>query len=146
MGLEISSVYPREEELVTTPAGWEPSPKALTTGVLRSLNLSTIVEETKRSQASFLDWWANIDPARRRQLERRAAELREMAPARRGRPPIHMPEHWMSVAAVADGAAREGLISPTAAVKKFFTVNPSTANKWIKKARSLGFPIGEEKQ
>jgi hypothetical protein len=113
-----------------------------TTGLLREVNLSGIADDTKASLANFFNWWAGIDPDRRRQLEDRADELRNAPPSRRGRPPLYGVDHWKNVAAIAGG----DVLNPTKAVVKHFTVTPSTANKWIKKARSLGFVIEQEEK
>jgi hypothetical protein len=127
------------------PPGFRGKPKAVTTTILRDLPISTIIEDTKRSQADFLDWWARMDPGRRDQLEQRADELRE-ASRSKGRPPVYGPDHWKIVSALAIHADEQGL-TPSRHVANNYPgkkVSVSTASKWIRKARALGFPVKAE--
>jgi hypothetical protein len=128
------------------PPGFQGRPKEVTSTIRRALPLSTIVEETKRSQADFLDWWARLDPERRVQLEQRAAELRAMPAGKGGRPPVYGPDHWKLVAALAIHADEMG-VKPARHVANNYPgkkVSVSTASKWIRKARALGFPVNAE--
>lgn len=54
---------------------------------------------------------------------------------RRGRPPLYPEGHWQAVAGVYSEAADR----PVVAVADHFMVAPSTARKWVERARRLGY-------
>jgi hypothetical protein len=128
-----------------SPPGFAPDPTPVTTSLLRSLNLHTIVEDTKQWTADFHEYFLTRHPELladlSRDISRREEELeavqRLRGKKRRGR---YGPDHWASVARTYLRALPTG--APTTAVAKKFSVSKSTAAKWVRKTRDLGF-LGE---
>jgi hypothetical protein len=139
VGVEMKSAPTAEDEGRSTAPGWQPDPRPLRSTDLRRLPLATIVEETRQSQAGFLNWWAELDEQRREQLRRKTQALADGAPrsGKGGRPPEYGPEHYAEVAD-AYSAAHQSRRDPRQAVAEHLHLSPSAAAKHVAKARKLG--------
>jgi hypothetical protein len=120
--------------------GWEPDPQPVTSSLLRKLNISSIIDDTKQNIAGFYDFWARLDEETRSELLKRADELRTAARAskRGGRTPLYGPDHYAKVAGVYTAAFAAGL-APTSAVADRWLISRSQAAKWVAHARKLEF-------
>jgi hypothetical protein len=133
------------------PGNWSPSkdfpfkPTPVTSSLLRSLNLASIVGDTKEWTADFHEYFLTKHPELLADLNRDISRREEQLEAverlrgkkRRGR---YGPDHWASVARTYLRSLPTG--APTEAVAEKFSVSKSTAAKWVRKARDLEF-LGE---
>lgn len=105
--------------------------------MLRDLPLSQIISATKQRLASEYDWWEALLPERVQELTDLANELRRQARARGGRPKLD-PKIYRDAAGIYEAALNRGA-SPRQAVVDEMHVAESTASRYIREARRLGF-------
>jgi hypothetical protein len=143
VGIELTSVHNPdvEEPFRLSPPEWDPTPEAITSSLLRRLNISGIVEQTKAGIADFLEHEMTTRPDRfpdSADLEEQVAQLRRLrnqaAPRRRRG---YGPDHYAAVAGVYQRAYQRHE-PPTLAVAEEWVVSKSTAAKWVASARRLG--------
>ncbi len=108
----------------------------------RALPIGQIINRARRSHKKSLERIAERTP----QLmdDKRREDLKALQGERsgsRGRPRLYGPDHYAKVAEFYRTAWRAGR-APTTAVAKRWRVEPSTAAKWVKRAREEGL-LGE---
>jgi hypothetical protein len=95
-------------------------PDPLTTSTLRSLNLASLIDEER--------------PRPRRRRAPAPPEPADEETRRIGRPPLYGFDHFVTVAQIYGDAWSSGR-NPTQAVSEWGQVSPSTAAKWVYRAR-----------
>jgi hypothetical protein len=118
----------------------EPDPVPITTGVLRAIPLSTLIENAVQKSIDLFEMvdrqnWNTAPTARKRLPAARRATER---PKRTGRPTLYDRKHYKRVAAIYDAAVRAGSRAPTKAVAENYRVSKSAAAKWVARARQMG--------
>jgi hypothetical protein len=137
VGLDLQSFRERRgRQEATTAAG----PQPVTATLLRQLPVATLISEARRDQADLVEWASRAKEvgARARRAAGKQVPPFEQARRRGGRPRERGPEHFEAVAAVYSDALRLG-DRPTKAVEQRWQVAASTAAKWVRQARRLGF-------
>jgi len=124
---------------VDEPNGPDPAP--LTASVLRGVPLRELIDQTLFERTKDLRRWAReAGPTghEARNLRDRVAAAEASLGRAPGRPPMYSDEHFKLVA---DAYTRAWKISPKPrqAVAAHWHVSPSTAAKWVARARKMGF-------
>ena len=114
-------------------------PASMTRTVWRSFPAAQTIDKARRGSRRLLEKLAEEAPGSLEEKNRKDLELyREPDPRRGGRPRLYDQDHFRKVADVYRDAWRRSN-SPTQTVASRFNVSPSTAAKWVKRARDMGF-------
>lgn len=113
----------------------------MSAAVWRSLPIGQKIGRARRGHQKVLQRIAEHAPQLMDDKSRRDLKAHQTSSGGRGRPPLYGRDHYAKVAEFYRAAWRAGR-APTTAVAKRWQVEPSTAAKWVKRAREEGL-LGE---